>query len=518
MKRLQYWTLSLLLLLLLGGCGSGWDEYGTAYSGGDEALAGLALAEARRMQKDGVETITLSFLSKEGESVGLPAYEAAFTPAPCRLLIRLPGVETAPAMEESPAPGDAFYVEEKEGITLVFHLTQSKGVRVVEEENRLTFEIQTGGEAHSAYYLFSQAQSAPHGALTPTLCDDGTHRGWISTPYASEAEARKGAASIPGVRVIQLLPQQLPEYAPDPLEAAADQAMAGLSGRTHLLALGRRLLANWDGGERLLLLREEDATLILSEEGVERQLSIEGIQPESILWGVFSPVGQGLLLLVSRGEPVTLYYYNLSNGRLLDLSQSGLGENIQAAVFFSDTLLYTVGDGIFSCRLEEQPQIQQLAYTMVDVPALALWEDRVFFCDMDENGICCLMSIGKEGTRKRLMPAETFSQSKEGLLAVRGETPDRPALVLLDPASGQETVISQGGQVTSALFSGDGTMLYYILVEEDQRILYGYRLSTGASVRMGNLQNGVITPMGQDLCVSYALPEGTVLYRFLRRY
>ena len=116
------------------------------------------------------------------------------------------------------------------------------------------------------------------------------------------------------------------------------------------------------------------------------------------------------------------------------------------------------------------------------------------------------------------MPAETFSQSTEGLLAVRGETPDRPALVLLDPASGQETVISQGGQVTSALFSGDGTMLYYILVEEDQRILYGYRLSTGASVRMGNLQNGVITPMGQDLCVSYALPEGTVLYRFLRRY
>ena len=135
---------------------------------------------------------------------------------------------------------------------------------------------------------------------------------------------------------------------------------------------------------------------------------------------------------MSRGEPVTLYYYNLSNGRLLDLSQSGLGENIQAAVFFSDTLLYTVGDGIFSCRLEEQPQIQQLAYTMVDVPALALWEDRVFFCDMDENGICYLMSIGKEGTRKRLMPAETFSQSKEELLAVRGETPDRPALVLLD--------------------------------------------------------------------------------------
>ena len=95
-------------------------------------------------------------------------------------------------------------------------------------------------------------------------------------------------------------------------------------------------------------------------------------------------------------------------------------------MFFSDTLLYTVGDGIFSCRLEEQPQIQQLAYTMVDVPALALWEDRVFFCDMDENGICCLMSIGKEGTRKRLMPAETFSQSKEGLLAVRGETPIVP--------------------------------------------------------------------------------------------
>ena len=77
------------------------------YKRQDEALAGLALAEARRMQKDGVETITLSFLSKEGESVGLPAYEAAFTPAPCRLLIRRPGVETAPAMEESPAPGDA---------------------------------------------------------------------------------------------------------------------------------------------------------------------------------------------------------------------------------------------------------------------------------------------------------------------------------------------------------------------------------------------------------------------------
>lgn len=40
-------------------------------------------------------------------------------------------------------------------------------------------------------------------------------------------------------------------------------------------------------------------------------------------------------------------------------------------------------------------------------------------------------------------------------------------------------------------------MLYYILVEEDQRILYGYRLSTGASVRMGNLQNGVITLWGR---------------------
>ena len=33
---------------------------------------------------------------------------------------------------------------------------------------------------------------------------------------------------------------------------------------------------------------------------------------------------------------------------------------------------------------------------------------------------------------------------------------------------------------------------------------------------MGNLQNGVITPMGQDLCVSYALPEGTVLSVVLR--
>jgi hypothetical protein len=471
------------------------------------------------MQKDGVETITLSFTGNGTETAGLPAYEASFTPAPCRLLIRLPGVETVPAMEGSPTPGDAFYVKEQEGVTLVFHLDQSKGVRVMEGKSSLVFEIQTGGETHSAYYLFSQARNLPHDSFTPTLCDDGTHRGWISTPYASETEARKGAASIPGVRVIQLLPQQLPVYVPDPLEAAADEAMAGLSGgRTRLLAVGRRLLASWEGGERLLLLREADHTLVLSEEGVEHELFIEGIQPESILWGEFSPDGQGLLLLVSRGEPVTLYYYNLNTGRLMDLSQSGLGENVQAAAFFSDDLLYTVGDGIFSCQLGDQPGVRQLAYTMVDVPALALWEDRVFFCDMDETGMCCLMSIGREGTRQALAPAETFVQSKEGMLAVRGEAPDRPALVLLNPASGQETVINQGGQVTSALFSGDGEILYYVMVEENQRILYGYRLSTGASVRMGNLQNGVITPMGQDLCVSYSLPEGTVLYRFLRRY
>lgn len=197
----------------------------------------------------------------------------------------------------------------KGGITLVFHLTQSKGVRVVEEENRLTFEIQTGGRGP-----FGLLSVQPGSERPPWRFDPYPMRRWHPPRLDFHSLCQRGGGQKGG----GLHPRRSGDSAFAPAAAGVCARSPGGGGRpghggpfrsNTFAGPGPTFAGQLGWGGTSAAAPGGGRHLDPFGRGGERQLSIEGIQPESILWGEFSPDGQGLLLLVRpgrAGNPVLL--------------------------------------------------------------------------------------------------------------------------------------------------------------------------------------------------------------------
>jgi len=502
--RFSVWI--LLCLLLLNGCSENWDEFGMEYTGG-HAQNGGDLAQLRRISQDGVETITLSFAYSEP----LPQYRIGFTEAPHRMVVSLGGA-SASAFTGSSILNDAFLLAGEEN-TVYVHIGPASGVEVTERGSDVIIRFKKKDGGRAAYYRYAQGE--PAADLTPTLCDDGKHIGYLSRPYADEADA--SAAATAGEYIITLQPGQLPEYIQSEEEAHMAEVMSALGGlNTNAFAVGRRFLCSWQDGDTVLMVEEGSSKLLLSTKGTERQLKVEPDFALGITAAQSTQKGDGLLLLTGGGELSTLYRYDLKNDSLKNLSALGMGQNVLCTAVGESAVYAYGGGGIYSC--DEAGNVVKLTQTTVDLPSLGYCQGSVYFCDLDGGEEYTFYRLKEDGTRMSLGFADGFTLGKTGqaaLLRRRMLKETLPCLTVLDVNTGSETTLVEKGIVKETVWTQDGSTLYYTLTDADENsILYRYVAATGGIEKLGGIGKGSIAPMGDGLCISQTIGGKTVLYRY----
>lgn len=576
MKK-QFLLAVLVLALCLGlwGCQSResiqLQEYGSTQTVGmEQAEQNINLKDISIRQNGDNQVLTLSFIRGDRNSGvdearldSVPKMTIRCLDTPYRYAIEIENVAYCSAFSESEwEPRGAILglfhtnATQQHPFTLYVQLNSAASFDLSASGNQAVLTVQEGRSGGStSYYAYVsafqefRAGQIPQGLedMTPTFCQDGIDRKMlISKPFSTEQAAEDyadqaqklldGQAAGKQVSVIALKPGELPVYAAGALEEEAmEKAMAEEGGQQKKLPVvlsdGRFLCASADGSRKLFsrtTLEQEEGTASWKEEFV--LLDQDGKQQELTLLqdvyaadqAAFSPDGNRIAVLEGGRESISLYCCDLEEKELINLSESGLGNNVSDFVWADDHTLYVLADQLKVCDLSkpESEMISTLEEVKLNSGSIGFANGRVYYSDAIIGGSNQIYSIQPGGTSEKFSPGTRFSIDQAGknmaIVLDQNEAESeevRTALAIQNLSSGQRSEIANNVPFSGISWSPSGNKLFYTISTDSPSFpnkLYSYDTKTGKSVELMDLLSSDIHALDDTtLYVVQPIGDGT---------